>query len=97
MCLDLPPLGECAWGRCVNGECVCDPGVIQSEELLFQPIPGNSTIICDYNVDLVVGATIVVLSVVGSVFLLQLAALTTLKQVSFEVKWFRCGVRNCFS
>ena len=91
MCLDLPPLGECAWGQCVNGECVCDPGVIQSAELLFQPIPGNSTIICDYNVDLVVGSTIVLLSIVGSIFLLQLAALTKLKQVSASLINDKCA------
>ena len=92
MCLDLPPLGECAWGQCVSGECVCDPGVIQSTELLFHPIPGNSTIICDHNVKLTVVATIILLVFSAGMFLLQLAALTKLRQVSLVSRlWCKCS------
>lgn len=84
MCLDLAPLGECAWGRCVNGECVCDPGVIQSVELLFHPVPGNATVICDNYVDGAIGSTAAILILTCFVFFWQLIAIENLNQVSGE-------------
>ena len=82
MCLDLPPLGECAFGECVNGNCVCDPGVIQSVELLFHPVQGNATVICDYYVDGVIASTIALLVFSALVFMVQVFAIYNLNQVS---------------
>ena len=81
MCLDLPPLGECAWGQCVAGQCVCDPGVIQNVELLFRPVASNETLICDYNVQGAIGSTIAILVLVAVVFVMQLSALENRNQV----------------
>ena len=85
MCFDLPPLGECAWGQCVNGQCICDPGVIQNVELLFRPIAGNQTMICDYHVQGVIGSTVMILVLVAVVFVLQLNALENRKQVKCSI------------
>ena len=87
MCLELAPFKECGFGDCVNGECVCYPGVIQNVELLYHPVPSNITTYCDYNVEGSVATTAVLLAFSLCVFIVQVLAIHNAQQVSVCRGW----------
>ena len=50
MCISLPPLGECGFGSCVNGSCICAEGFSQNAEFFYGATPQDGEIsYCDYS------------------------------------------------
>ena len=85
MCEELPPFGECGFGTCVNGSCVCDGGFSQNFEFYYKDLPPSGVItFCDYNSAAMTTVTSVLLLLTVFSFGIELIILKTWKQVCDE-------------
>ena len=82
MCETLEPFSECGFGTCVNGSCVCDPGVVENRGFLYRDVAPGVVAYCDY-IPLVMyflAGIVLVLSASGLV--MQTRAIRNKRQVS---------------
>ena len=86
MCETLEPFSICGFGSCVNGSCVCDPGIVENLGFLYRDVQPDVVSYCDYNplVMYFLAGIVLVLSFSGLV--LQVRSIQNRRQVSGQMR-----------